>query len=68
MATPKKSKRRMGKPFTLYLSPRQASELETVSKSRHVPKSELVRLAFDRFLEDLRGGQLELPIGIDENK
>ena len=63
-----KRPRRRGVPFTLYLSRKQAEDLDLVSRTRHVPKAELMRLALDRFLADLEGGQLDLPLGIEEAK
>ena len=56
---------RRGRPITLYLRPEQAVELEAVSRRRHVAKSELIRLGLDRLLDDLRGGQLNLPLGVE---
>ncbi len=48
-----KTGRRKGMPFTLYLRPVQAHRLRHLSRSRHVAKSELVRMAIDRFLADV---------------
>ena len=45
-----KRNRRRGLPFTFYLRRAQAERLNLVSRNRHVPKSELVRMAIDRFL------------------
>ena len=56
---------RSGRPITLYLRQEQALELDTVSRNRHVAKSELIRLALDRLFDDLRGGQLNLPLGVE---
>ena len=56
---------RKGRPITLYLRAEQAQELEAVSRNRHVPKSELIRLGLDRLLDDLRGGQMNLPLGVE---
>lgn len=56
---------RKGRPITLYLRPEQARELDTVSRTRHVPKSEIIRLGLDRLLDDLRGGQMNLPLGVE---
>jgi len=57
--------RRKGRPFTLYLSPELARELDALSQSRRVAKADLVRVALDRLLLDLRGGQLRLPLGME---
>lgn len=56
---------RKGRPITLYLRQEQAQELEAVSRTRHVAKSELIRLGLDRLLDDLRGGQMSLPLGVE---
>lgn len=55
---------RKGRPITLYLRQEQAVELEAVSRTRHVAKAEVIRLALDRLLEDIRGGQMNLPLGV----
>jgi hypothetical protein len=57
--------RRRGRPFTLYLSPQLAQELEWLSHTRRVAKAEVVRVALDRLLLDLRNGQLTLPLGVE---
>ena len=57
--------RRKGRPFTLYLSPELAHELDALSRSRRVAKADLIRVALDRLLLDLRGGQLRLPLGTE---
>jgi predicted transcriptional regulator len=56
---------RKGRPFTLYLSPEQARELDTIARSRRVAKAELMRVALDRLLLDMRNGQLSLPLGLE---
>ena len=58
--------RRRGVPLTVYLSPQQAAELTTVSRRRHVSKVQLVRLALERLFDDMRNGQLELALGIED--
>jgi hypothetical protein len=57
--------RRRGRPFTLYLSPEQALQLDTISRSRRVAKAELIRVALDRLLDDMHSGQLTLPLGVE---
>jgi len=47
------------------LSPELARELDALSQSRRVAKADLVRVALDRLLVDLRGGQLTLPLGME---
>ncbi len=66
MTRKKKKLQRRGKPFTVYFREAQASELDTLSRTRHVPKSELVRLALERFFDDIKGGQLDLPLGVEK--
>jgi len=60
-----KSVQRRGRPFTLYLHQDQARELDLVARSRRVAKAELIRLALDRLMEQIRGGQLNLPLGVE---
>lgn len=56
---------RKGRPFTLYLSPEQARELDATARARRVAKAELMRVALDRLLLDMRNGQLSLPLGLE---
>ena len=56
-------KGRSGRPLTIYFSTEQCDQLEAIAKQRHVAKSTLIRFALDRLVEQLRGGQLELPLG-----
>lgn len=56
--------RRNGKPFTVYLSINLSNALTDASIERRVHKSEIVRLAVERLLNDLAAGQLELPLGL----
>ena len=56
---------RKGRPFTLYLSPEQARELDATARSHRVAKAELMRVALDRLLLDIRNGQLSLPLGLE---
>ena len=60
----KKQVQRKGTPFTLYLAPEQARQLEAVSRQRSVAKAAIVRFAVDRLLVQLGNGQLDLPFGI----
>ncbi|MBI3670239.1 MAG: ribbon-helix-helix domain-containing protein [Acidobacteria bacterium] len=55
---------RKGSPFTLYLRPGQAERLSSLSRKRHVAKSELVRVAIDRFLASLEKDNSTDPIGL----
>ena len=60
----KKDVQRKGKPFTLYLAPEQARQLEAMSRKRSIAKAVIVRFAVDRLLTEIGSGQLELPLGI----
>lgn len=71
MATRKRSKvravttvKRRGKPLTVYLKDDLSQALTTTCEKRKVHKSDIVRVAVERLLNDLEGGQLELPLGI----
>jgi hypothetical protein len=57
--------RRRGKPLTVYFTPEQVAQLDAVAKQRQISKSTLMRFAVDRLLEQLRGGQLDLPLGLE---
>jgi hypothetical protein len=56
--------KRRGEPFTVYFTKEQSARLRAVSRERHVSKAALVRFAIDRLLDQWRGGQLELPLGL----
>ena len=60
----KKKTKRRGKAFMLYLSKDQAGRLDLVSRERHVPKAEVVRLALSRLLKQLSDGEADLRLGI----
>ena len=66
-ANPKPSLRK-GVPLTVYFSEDQTARLNAVSEQRRVPKAELLRVAVDLLLDQLNGGQLQLPLGIDVRK
>jgi hypothetical protein len=61
---PKKTVGRQGKPFTLYLPKDQAQQLDVLARKRSIAKATLVRYAVGRLLDDVNGGQLQLPLGI----
>ncbi len=48
----------------LYLRAEQIKRLDRVSKLRHVPKSELVRVAIDRFLASLKSKRPSARLGV----
>ena len=56
--------KRTGKPITVYLNDDLSHALTTTCEKRKVHKSDIVRVAVERLLNDLEGGQLELPLGI----
>jgi transcriptional regulator NrdR family protein len=56
--------RRTGRPLTVYLSDRLSHALASASQKRKVHKSDIVRVAIERLLNDLETGQLELPLGM----
>lgn len=56
--------RRSGVPYTLYLSEEMTATLNAISSQRKVDKSDLVRTAIQRLLDDIANGQLNLPLGI----
>lgn len=61
---PSKQQKRRGEPFTVYFRKEQSSDLRAVSRQRQVSKAALVRFAVDQLLNQLRNGQLELPLGL----
>jgi hypothetical protein len=56
--------KRNGKPLTVYLNDDLSRALATTCEKRKVRKSDIVRVAVERLLNDLESGQLELPLGI----
>jgi hypothetical protein len=56
--------KRKGKPLLVYFPKEEAERLSMVAKERRVAKTELVRVAVVRLLNDLNSGQLELPLGL----
>ena len=55
---------RRGVSYTLYLSEEMTAALNALSSQRKVDKSDLVRTAIQRLLDDIANGQLNLPLGI----
>jgi hypothetical protein len=55
---------RTGIPYTVYLSEDMTAALNAISSQRKVDKSDLVRTAIQRLLDDIANGQLNLPLGI----
>lgn len=56
--------KRSGKPLTVYLNDDLSSALANTCERRKVHKSDVVRVAVERLLNDLESGQLDLPLGI----
>lgn len=56
--------KRNGKPLTVYLNDDLSQALTTTCEKRKVHKSDIVRVAVERLLNQLEAGQLELPLGI----
>jgi Ribbon-helix-helix domain len=63
-----KAPTRKGKPLTVYFSDAQTVQLNDLSRRRRVPKSELLRIAVDLLVDQINGGQLHLPLGIEIQK
>lgn len=61
---PMTTAKRNGKPLTVYLKDDLSRALTTTCEKRKVHKSDIVRVAVERLLNDLEAGQLELPLGI----
>lgn len=55
---------RRGVPFTIYFSVEQAQSLATLSRERRVSKSTILRFALERLFEQLKSGELKLPLGM----
>jgi hypothetical protein len=60
----KTSKRKGKKAVLVYLPNEEADRLTTFARERRVTKTELVRLAVGRLINQLNSGQLELPLGV----
>lgn len=63
-----KAPARKGTPLTVYFSDAQTIQLNNLSRERRVPKAELLRIAVDLLVDQLNGGQLQLPLGIEIQK
>jgi len=67
---PKKTKsngrkaQRSGVPLMVYFQAEQAMRLKDLSEQRRIPKANIVRFAVERLLEDINGGQMDLPLGL----
>jgi hypothetical protein len=54
--------------FNLNLSQSELSRLKKLSDDRRIPMVNIVRFALDRLFQQLDGGQLELPLGLDKHE
>jgi hypothetical protein len=55
---------RKGVPFTLYFTAEQTKALAEICRERRVSKATVVRFAVERLFEQIRTGQLDLPLGL----
>jgi hypothetical protein len=60
----KTSKRKGKKAVLVYLPNEEADRLASIARERRVTKTELVRVAVGRLINQLNSGQLELPLGV----
>ena len=60
----KTSKRKGKKAVMVYLPKEDADRLASTARERRVTKTELVRIAVGRLLQQLNSGQLDLPLGV----
>jgi hypothetical protein len=61
---PSAKAKRKGKALLVYFPKDEAERLSNAAKERRVAKTELVRVAVGRLLNDLNSGQMELPLGL----
>jgi len=52
----------------VYLKEDQAAKLGELSRERRITKTALVHFAVDRLFLEMRNGQLDLPLGLEETK
>ena len=64
-AKPKRKTRRSGIPLMVYFQPEQATRLKDLSEKRRIPRANIVRFAVERLLDDINGGQMDLPLGLN---
>jgi hypothetical protein len=55
---------RKGTPLLVYFPKEDAARLSSVARERRIAKTELVRVAVLRLLNQLNSGQLDLPLGL----
>jgi hypothetical protein len=55
---------RKGVPFTVYFTAEQTKALAEICRDRRVSKATVVRFAVERLFEQIRTGQLDLPLGL----
>ena len=62
----KRKAQRSGVPLMVYFQAEQATQLKDLSERRRIPKANIVRFAVERLLEDVKGGQMDLPLGLSD--
>lgn len=63
-----KAGNRSGVPFILYLDEHQAEKLAELARERRLTKTAIIKFAMDKLFLDIQGGQLDLPLGLEEVK
>lgn len=56
------------KQFNLKLTQVELDKLKSLSDERHVPMGNIIRFALERLYEQLDGGQLNLPLGLQNSE
>jgi len=54
--------------FNLNLPQAELARIKKLSDERRIPMVNIIRFALDRLFEQLEGGQLELPLGLDKRE
>ena len=52
-------------PLNDAFQPEQATRLKDLSEKRRIPRANIVRFAVERLLDDINGGQMDLPLGLN---
>lgn len=63
-----KTGNRSGVPFVLYLDEHQSEKLAALARERRLTKTAIIKFAVDKLFLDIQGGQLNLPLGLEEVK
>lgn len=67
-AVPGKDAPRKRTQFNLNLSQTEMSRLKKLSEDRRIPMVNIIRFALEQLFQQLDGGQLELPLGLESRK